>query len=46
MREGLRCMERSGLLTRAPDRRLMATLPSRASRASLAPVLHQVTFHE
>jgi hypothetical protein len=49
VRKGLRCVERSGLLTRAPDRRLLATLPSRdalASRASRAPVLHQVTFRE
>ena len=49
VREGLRCMEQSGLLTRGPDRRLVAALPSRdklASRTSRALVLHQVTFRE
>ncbi|GAA0571752.1 FadR/GntR family transcriptional regulator [Caenispirillum bisanense] len=49
VREGIRCLEQSGLLRRESGRRLVASLPRQtklATRMSRALVLHQVTFRE
>ncbi len=49
VREGIRALEESGLVSRGPDRRLYASLPrySRlSSRMSRAMILHEVTFRE
>lgn len=49
VREGIRCLEQSGLLRRESGRRLVASLPrypKLATRISRALVLHQVTFRE
>ena len=49
VREGIRCLEQSGLLQRASGRRLIASLPHRAklaTRISRVLVLHEVTFQE
>jgi DNA-binding FadR family transcriptional regulator len=49
VREGIRCLEQSGLIRRESSRRLVASLPRHAklaTRISRALVLHQVTFRE
>ncbi len=49
VREGIRCLEQSGLIRRESSRRLVAGLPrynKLATRVSRAMVLHQVTFGE
>lgn len=49
VREGIRCLEQSGLLRRESGRKLVASLPRQgklATRMSRALVLHQVTFRE
>lgn len=49
VREGIRCLEESGLLCRGVGRRLMASLPhysKLATRISRAFVLHEITFRE
>jgi len=49
VREGIRCLEQSGLIRRESSRRLVAGLPryhKLATRISRALVLHEVTFRE
>lgn len=49
VREGLRCLEQTGLLQRESGRRLVVALPNRrklASRVGRALVLRQATFRE
>lgn len=49
VREGIRCLEQSGLLCRGAGRRLIVSLPhykKLATRISRAHVLHEVTFRE
>ncbi|MCF8479956.1 MAG: FCD domain-containing protein [Rhodospirillum sp.] len=49
VREGIRCLEQSGLIRRESSRRLVASLPRQgklATRVSRALILHQVTFRE
>jgi len=49
VREGIRCLEQSGLIRRASSRRLVASLPRHAklaTRISRALILHQVSFRE
>lgn len=49
VREGIRCLEQSGLIRRESSRRLVAGVPrynKLATRISRALVLHQVTFRE
>jgi DNA-binding FadR family transcriptional regulator len=49
VREGIRCLEQSGLIRRESSRRLVASLPRQeklATRVSRALILHQVTVRE
>ncbi|MBP5856011.1 FadR family transcriptional regulator [Marivibrio halodurans] len=49
VREGIRCLEQSGLIRREPSRRLVASVPRHAklaTRVSRALILHQVSFRE